>query len=265
MFFNLKRKKAFLFSINIILIFIILLLMFYSVGCEGKEAASADNSVEGKIVLGCDTTLPPFVYMEDEKVVGFDIDIVTEIVERMNKELEIESIKWDCTYQFPEDPYLDMIIAAIPINEEKEKLVDFSIPYFVMKYMLVALSEIDVKAKEDLEGGSIGILKMDRTSLDEDYLLNYKMVDYDDVVLMFDDLKNKNIDGVICSLPILVGMMVDNEGIYNVLDTVEATKEYGIIFKEGSELKEEVNGIIEDMMEDGTYNNIYIKWFNYSR
>jgi glutamine transport system substrate-binding protein len=131
--------------------------------------------------------------------------------------------------------------------------------------MLVALSEIDVKAKEDLEGGSIGILKMDRTSLDEDYLLNYKMVDYDDVVLMFDDLKNKNIDGVICSLPILVGMMVDNEGIYNVLDTVEATKEYGIIFKEGSELKEEVNGIIEEMMGDGTYNNIYNKWFNYSR
>jgi ABC-type amino acid transport substrate-binding protein len=262
--FKVKRKKVFLFYINIILFFIIMSLMFYSVSCEGKEIRTVENSEEGKIVVGCDTTLPPFVYIEDEKIVGFDIDIATEIAERMDKELEIESIKWDFTYQIPEDLHLDMMISAIPINEEKEKLVDFSIPYFVMKYMLVALSETDIKAKEDLEGKSIGILKMNKAGLDEDYLLNYKIVDYDDVVLMFDDLKNKNIDGVICSLPITVGMMAENEGFYSVLDTVDSTKEYGIVFNEGSEIREEVNGIIEDMMNDGTYNNIYNKWFSYN-
>jgi len=260
-----KRIKAFLFSLNVILILIIISLMFYSIGCEGKDSSADEGSKDGKIIVGCDTTLPPFVYTEDEKVVGFDIEIVTEIAERMNKELEIESIKWDCTYQIPEDLHLDMMISAIPINSEKENLVDFSIPYFVMKYILVALSETDIKVKEDIEGKSIGILEMDRASLDEDYLLTYKMVDYDDVVLMFDDLKNKNIDGVLCSLPIIVNMMAENEGIYSVLDTVESNKEYGIVFNEGSVLKEEVDRIIEEIMEDGTYNSIYNKWFNYSQ
>jgi glutamine transport system substrate-binding protein len=263
--FKVKIKKAFLFSINIILIFVIVLLMLYSISCKSKDISTVENREKGEVIVGCDTTLPPFVYMEDEKIVGFDIDIVIEIAERMDKELEIESIKWDFTYQIPEDLDLDMMISAIPINEEKEKLVDFSIPYFVMKYMLVALSETDIKVKEDLEGKSIGILKINRTSLDEDYLLTYKIVDYEDVVLMFDDLKNKNIDGVLCSLPIIVSMMAENEGIYNVLDTVESNKEYGIVFNEGSELREEVNGIIEEMMEDGTYNNIYNKWFSYNQ
>jgi ABC-type amino acid transport substrate-binding protein len=83
--------------------------------------------------------------------------------------------------------------------------------------------------------------------------------------LMFDDLKNKNIDGVLCSLPIIVNMMAENEGIYSVLDTVESNKEYGIVFNEGSALKEEVDRIIEEIMEDGTYNSIYNKWFNYSQ
>ncbi len=263
--FKVKIKKVFLFSINVILIFVMVLLMFYSISCKSKDISTIENREKGEIIVGCDTTLPPFVYIEDEKIVGFDIDIVTEIAERMDKELEIESIKWDFTYQIPEDLHLDMIISAIPINEEKEKLVDFSIPYFVMKYMLVALSETDIKIKEDLEGKSIGILKINRTNLDEDYLLTYKMVDYEDVVLMFDDLKNKNIDGVLCSLPIIVSMMAENEGIYSVLDTVESNKEYGIVFNEGSELREEVNGIIEEMMEDGTYNNIYNKWFSYDQ
>jgi len=260
-----KRKKAFLFSLNVILILIIISLMFYSTSCEGKDSGAVDNGMEGKIIVGCDTTLPPFVSIKDERLEGFDIDIVTEIAERMDKELEIESIKWDFTYQIPEDLHLDMMISAIPINSEKENLVDFSIPYFVMKYMLVALSEADIKVKEDLEGKSIGILEMNKASLDEDYLLTYKMVGYEDVVLMFDDLKNKNIDGVLCSLPIIVNMMAENEGIYSVLDTVESNKEYGIVFNEGSALKEEVDRIIEEIMEDGTYNSIYNKWFSYSQ
>jgi len=241
-----KRKKAFLFSLHVILILIIISLMFYLTSCEGKDSSADEGSKDGKIIVGCDTTLPPFVSIKDEKLEGFDIDIVTEIAERMDKELEIESIKWDCTYQFPEDLYLDMMISAIPIDSEKENLVD-------------------IKVKEDLEGKSIGILEMNKASLDEDYLLTYKMVGYDDVVLMFDDLKNKNIDGVLCSLPIIVNMMAENEGIYSVLDTVESNKEYGIVFNEGSALKEEVDRIIEEIMEDGTYNSIYNKWFSYSQ
>ena len=259
-----KRKKVLLFSINIFLVTIIVLVMFYSISCRIKGSADDKSGMDKKIIVGCDTALPPFVFIEDGNIEGFDIDIVDEIAGRMDKELKIESIEWDFSYQIPEEPQLDMIISAIPINEEKENLVDFSIPYFVMKYMLIALSETDVKVKEDLEGKTVGILKMGRTNLDEDYLLTYKIEDYDDVVAMLDDLKNKRIDGVLTSLPISVNLISENEGIYSVLDVVESNNKFGIIFKEGSTLKEEVDVIIEEMMEDGTYDGIYEKWFDYN-
>ena len=261
-----KRKKVFLFSINIFLIIIIIFVTFYSISCEvsGDAGDERNGAADKKIIVGCDTTCPPFESKDDGDVEGFDIDIAREIARRMGKELEIVPIKWDFTYQIPEDLQLDMIISAVPIDEEKEDLVDFSIPYFVMEYMLIALSETDIKVKEDLEGKTIGILKIDRTDLDEDYLLTYRTEDYDDVVIMFDDLRNKNIDGVLTSLPISVNLLTENEGIYSVLEVVESNKEFAIVFSEGSILKEEVDRIIEEIIEDGTYENIYNEWFTYN-
>jgi len=82
--------------------------------------------------------------------------------------------------------------------------------------------------------------------------------------MMFEDLKNKNIEGVLISLPMGVNLLAENNGIYNVLEVVKSNKEFGIVFRKGSALKEEVDSILEDIMEDGTYDDIYSKWFDYS-
>ena len=251
-----KKKKVLLFFINISLCAVIILLLFYTISC--KVTANADDVGPSgkKLIVGCDATYPPFEFVKDGKIDGFDIDIAREI--------EIISIKWDSTYQIPEDLKFDMIISAIPIIEEKEGVIDFSSPYFVMKYMLITLSETDIKIKEDLKGKAIGILKTEKNCLSEDYLLNYKIESYDDIVTMFDNLRNKNIGGVLISLPIGVNLLVENKGIYSVLEVVKSNKEFGIVFSKGSALKEEVDKILEEIKEDGTYDDIYNKWFNYS-
>ena len=259
-----KKKKVLLFFINISLFAVIILLLFYTISC--KVTANADDVGPSgkKLIVGCDATYPPFAFAKDGNIDGFDIDIAREIAKRMDKEIEIISITWDSTYQIPEDLKLDMIISAVPITDEKENLVDFSNPYFVMEYMLVTLGETDIKIKEDLNGKAIGILKTEKNCLSEDYLLNYKIESYDDILTMFDNLRNKNVDGVLISLPIGVNMLPENKGIYIVLEVVKSNKEFGIVFTKGSALKEEVDRILEEIKEDGTYDDIYNKWFNYN-
>ncbi len=264
MFLNLagKRKKAFI--TGIFLIAAIVLAMYYSTGCKISDNDDVSGTVSDKIVIGCDASYPPFEYVKEGNIEGFDIDIALEIAERMDKEIEIISIKWDSTYQIPEDLQLDMIISAIPIAREKEDLIDFSSPYFAMEYMLIALYEADIIIKEDLEGKVVGVPESDKKNLSEDYLLTYNIEEYNDVTMMFEDLKNKNIEGVLISLPMGVNLLAENNGIYNVLEVVKSNKEFGIVFRKGSALKEEVDSILEDIMEDGTYDDIYSKWFDYS-
>ncbi|MBE3092068.1 MAG: amino acid ABC transporter substrate-binding protein [Chloroflexi bacterium] len=266
MFLNFARKskKVLLFFINISLFAVIILLLFYTISCKVTANADDVGPAGKKLIVGCDDTYPPFEFVKDGNIDGFDIDIAIEIAKRMDREIEIISINWDSTYQIPEDLKFDMIISAIPIIEGKEGVIDFSSPYFVMEYMLITLSETDIKIKEDLKGKAIGILKTEKNCLSEDYLLNYKIESYEDIVTMLDDLGNKNIDGVLISLPIGVNLLVENKGIYSVLEVVKSNKEFGIVFTKGSALKEEVDKILEEIKEDGTYDDIYKKWFNYS-
>ena len=261
--FTEKKKKVLLFFINISLSAVIILLLFYTISCKVTANADDVGPAGKKLIVGCDATYPPFAFTKDGNIDGFDIDIAIEIAKRMDRGIEIKSIKWDSTYKIPEDLKLDMIISAIPIIKEKEGVIDFSSPYFVMKYMLITLSETDIKIKEDLKGKAIGILKNEKNCLSEDYLLNYKIESYDDILTMLDDLGNKNVDGVLISLPMWV-LLVENKGIYSVLEVVKSNKEFGIVFTKGSALKEEVDKILEEIKEDGTYDDIYNKWFNYS-
>lgn len=264
--FTPKKKKVLLIFINIFICVAIILLVspLVSCGASGTVDEMKIATDSKKLMVGSDTTYKPFEFKEDGNVEGFDIDIAREIAKRMDKEIEIISITWDSTYQIPEDLKLDMIISAVPITDEKENLVDFSDPYFVMEYMLITLSETDIKIKEDLNGKAVGILKTEKNCLSEDYLLNYKIESYDDILTMFDNLRNKNVDGVLISLPIGVNMLPENKGIYIVLEVVKSNKEFGIVFTKGSALKEEVDRILEEIKEDGTYDDIYNKWFNYN-
>ncbi len=267
MFLCFERKNKKFFLLKIFLSAVMIFLLFSTVNCRVTNNTEKANSDEGTLIVGCDATYPPFESMKDGNIVGFDIDIIKEIAKRMDREIEIESIKWDNTYEFPEDIEdinLDMIISAIPILEEKESLVDFSDPYFVMEYMLIVLSGIDLKTQEDLEGREVGILNSEESYLGEDYLRGYRIEGYDDVTAMFDDLRNENINGILISLPIGVNLMTENEGIYSALEIVKSNKKFGIVLKEASALKEEVNSIIEEIMQDGTYDEIYNRWFSYN-
>ena len=214
-------------------------------------------------MVGSDTSYPPFEYLKDGEIIGFDIDIAKEIATRLDLELEIVPIIWDFTYQLPEDIKVDMIISAVSAHERKKKLSDFSDPYYVVEYMLITLSEAKLKIKEDLKGKEVGLLTHSSVDLPDKYLKDYKIENYEDIFLLLENLRDKNIEGVL--IPVHIGKKVieKNRSIYTILEIVKTEKELNIVFPKGSLLKDEVNRILAEMKEDGTYQEIYDIWFSF--
>ena len=156
-----------------------------------------------------------------------------------------------------------MVISAVPVTEEKEEIIDFSIPYYRLNYLLISLIGSEKMIKEDLEGERIGILETNKDNLDEDYLSKYEIITYGEIVEMIDDLRNKKIEGVLVTVPIAVNIFKENKEMCLVLDEVKSSKEFAIVFDKGSELKEEVDKVLGEIYEDGTYDTIYDRWFSY--
>jgi len=240
-------------------------------GCDrfGNTTASENSQGSGQenkslLIVGSDTSYPPFEFIESGDIAGFDIDLIKEIVSRMKKEIEITSSSWDPEFKDLIDGKLDIVISAVPIEAEKTVIVDYSKPYYTLEYLLVSLSGSEIKIKEDLAGKKIGVLKVGKSNISKDYLINYEISDYEDIMDMLDALGNKEIEAVLVNLPLAVSLLKDNKDMYLVLDKINSDREFAIVFKKGSPLVLEVNQILDTMVTDGKYQSIYDKWFDYN-
>ena len=216
---------------------------------------------KNRILIGTDASYPPFEYMEDGVYKGFDIDIAAEIASRLDREMEIVPMTWDFTYKIPEDTRVDMIISAVSADPAKEGFVDFSQPYYSMEYFLIVLSDAELTIKEDLTGKKVGMIDIRVKDIDPEYLKDFVIEEYKEVLIMMDDLRNGNVDAVLKSVPVGVNIIQENNGLFRVLETVKSQRAFNIVFHKGSPLKDEVDRILDEMVQDGTYQEIHDSWF----
>ena len=265
------------FKLLLVAILYLIIFLIYSViivACDSKDGINVNSSstshqrltiYDNKLMVGSDTTYPPFEYLKDGEIIGFDIDLATEIAHRLEIDIEIVPIIWDFTYELPEDIKVDMIISAVSADEGRGKLADFSDTYYVLEYMLITLSEAKLKIKEDLKGKKIGILAGAVSNLSSKYLKNFIIEKYDSKLLILEAIRSKKIDGALISIPVGKNIIEENKRIYSVLEIVKSERELNIVFPEGSPLKDEVNRILAEIKEDGTYKEIYDKWFSFHK
>ncbi len=94
----------------------------------------ADEEIQtltpGKIIVGSDTAYPPFEFVEGGETVGFDVDLVNAIGEKIGLEVEFLSYKFDALItDLQAGTSFDMVASAMTITEERAQSVDFSDPY----------------------------------------------------------------------------------------------------------------------------------------
>ena len=92
---------------------------------------------------------------------------------------------------------------------------------------------------------------------------DFRIENYEDILIMLEALRSKEIEGILVSIPLGRNIIEENNGIYSVLGVVKSERKLNIIFLEGNPLKDEVNRILSRMKEDGTYQEIYDKWFSF--
>ena len=79
------NKKIILFTFAAL----VLLLMIY------KNKNSKNMPTSNTIIVGTNAEYPPFCFVENDKIVGFDIDIANEVAKRLGKKIEIKDMSWE--------------------------------------------------------------------------------------------------------------------------------------------------------------------------
>jgi glutamine transport system substrate-binding protein len=236
---------------------IILAIVSFSCYILPVTAAAKD------IVVGTDTSVVPFEYEKDGKMVGFDIDIWDAIAKEIGVTYRLQPMDFNGLIPALQSGNIDVALAAMTIRSKREEVVDFSHPYYDSGLMLMVRTEnTDIKGPADVEGKIIAA-KTGTTGADFAKTLKPKeMKLYANVSEAYLDLRAGRVDVAIHDTPnVQYYVKMAGDGKVKTTGPNMDAQSYGIAFPQGSPLREKVNIALLKMMEDGRYAEIYGKWF----
>ncbi|WP_237446289.1 ABC transporter substrate-binding protein [Sphaerochaeta halotolerans] len=209
---------------------------------------------------------PPFNYMtEDGDIIGFDVDVAAEIADRLDMELKYVATAWDGIVEGLRAKRYDGILGSMGITEEREAVIDFSIPYYYSGPQLIVMKDSGINSVEDLTSEHTLGLVTGTTFENDAKVLGTKVKLYEDDNQTLIELLNGRVDGVLTDR--IVGLNAINQlkegNKLTLVGSVLRSEVMGIGFHEDDdELREQVNAALRDMFADGTMKEISAKWFN---
>jgi polar amino acid transport system substrate-binding protein len=242
-------------------------------GCGTDDAEEPDDGdvaeftliQEGRLIAGSDTAYPPFEFIEDGEVKGFDVDLLAAIAEKMGLESEFKSYNFDALIVgLQGGTEFDLIASAMTITEERAQQVDFSDPYIDSNQSLTVREDSDFETLAELEGAKIGVQsgttgeEFTRNNLPE----GATVVPFENILQAMQALQAGEVDGVVNDLPISADIVLDESRELKIVEELITNEQYGFAFNQDNPgLRDAVNDALAELKSDGTYDDIYRKWF----
>jgi len=224
-----------------------------------------------KVKFATDANYFPFEYLDQQQTIqGFDIDIAKAVCEEVNLQCSFEHHRFDDLLLMLSFRTYDAVIAALDITDERLAMVDFSDSYY--KEPPVFISKEQLQGKLSLEGKFIGV--QSNTS-NQNYLVktlankNSYIIPYFSSKAALEDLKGQKIDAVFADFAVVNQFLNEQKDQSKlVISRTERvfveqfSKGYGIAVKKGNNiLRKRLNEGLKKIVENGTYANIYQKYF----
>lgn len=237
------------------------------------SAASADllASIKksGKIKIGLMGTYAPYNFLNDKhEVDGFDADVSKEVAKRLGVQADFITGEFSGLIEGLQTGKYDALVSQVTITDDRKKTMDFSTPYVKNSVSVIVKSDnTSVKAIEDFKGKKIGV---GLGTNDETYLRNdvlpkvgtFNIVTYNDVITSLTDLNAGRIDATLNNIFAIQPLVENNHFQIKTVGPSVKDDFAGIaIRKNNPQLLDALNKALADMKTDGTFKQIFQKWF----
>lgn len=246
---------------------------------ESDQLTVADVQQKGALRVGTAIT-KPFEYHDPEtnELIGFDVDVANYIGDKLGVDVEFVEMPFASLIPSLQTRKVDMTIAAMYINPEREEVVDFATPYMETGLVMVVDPELEgeIQMVEDLEGHSVGV-KIGATgdALAQELIaqgIDLQRREYKETLESFADLEAGRIDAVLNDYLNTLSYLNDTGSDLVIVsdDSGEAlflsNVGLGIAVHDGdADLLAAINDALVDLHADGTYDELFEKWLGVAR
>lgn len=228
----------------------------------GSTALSA--AAQEQLTVGANIGNVPWEFQDDSgDFVGFEIDLVNEVADRLGAEVEIVNIPFNGLFSAVQSGRIDIATSSITITDERLESVSFAQPYYDSDQSLTVASG-GPASLDEMEGKTVGV---DTGSTGDmwatDHAEEYGFADirrYEGLSPAMLDLTAGRIDGYISDIPALLYYVKDKPNL-EVVQRIETGEKYSMMFAKDAELASEVNDVITELKEEGVLADLHEKWF----
>ncbi|MBB6051355.1 ABC transporter substrate-binding protein/permease [Armatimonas rosea] len=233
-----------------------------------NDDSLARVKARGVLKLATDATYPPFEYMENGKVVGFDAELAAELGRELGVQVELVSMEWSGVFAAVETQKCDLVISGVTITAERKKGNGFTRPYFLSGQVIARKKGTSfAKPSDILPEGRTAAVQQETTgqfAMEKAGVPKERLHRFDTLQDGLMDVKNGKSDVAVGDEPALAEII--RKG-YPELELAPGgpfvEENLGIVAKKDAlTLLAALNLALERIVVDGRYARIYEKWMH---
>ncbi len=237
--------------------------VLFVAGCGDNNVASS-SSTQKKLSVAVEASYAPFEYKDEHQhIIGFDVDLMKAVAEKMNAEAEFHNMPFDDIFPAVGEKKINLGISAIGKTERRSQYVSFSDPYYSLgAYVIVVRPGSDIHGVEDLKG-KVVVVEKGTTNEDKAQTVGAaKIVTSDAYEVVFRTVEKGQADAAIVDEPGAKYYLEHQNTQLALAGTIPTDEQFVIIMaKDDKKMQQDVNAALKQVMDDGTYDKLSQKWF----
>ncbi|MBD2365028.1 ABC transporter permease subunit [Anabaena minutissima FACHB-250] len=234
------------------------------VSCVLLSSCSANLSADKTLRVATEPAFPPFEFQgKGGELQGFSLDLMNAIASSANFKVNFQSLPFDGIIPALQGRTVDAAISSITITAERAKTVAFSRPYFKAGLAIaIRGNNPDITGFDSLNNKKIAVQIGTTGAEKAKSIPGAEIRSFDSAPLALQELLNGNVDAVINDAPVtLYAINTGNLKGIKVVEQLLTEEYYGIATAQNSPDLLLINNGLDTVLKNGTYAQIYQKWF----
>jgi polar amino acid transport system substrate-binding protein len=231
--------------------------------------AAADKLDEirarGKLLVGVSDTSPPFSFREDNRVVGYDVDLAAEVAKRLALPMETVSILNSDRIPALQQDRVDLAASGMTRAANQLKDISFSLAYLVSPHKVLIRRDRGIRSAGQLSGRLLALVK--GASVDAELraaVPNLQIVFFQSYDECFNALRDREVDGFLAD-EVRLASFAQKSGAaqdFTFIPDYELPRTAGFgIKKNEPRFAQFVDQLLLDLEKSGGAERIFNAWF----
>ncbi len=248
-----------------ILLLSLILISFIGI-CSCSSNGKSEDEKRDYLLVGTSTIFPPFIYStSSEQFVGFDIELMKNIARKSGQMIQFTNMGFGELLPAVQSGLVDMSISSTTINEDRKRIVDFSIPYYETSDFVLINKNNEEAFKDIITKEQLGQTLSLAAEADTIYatfakeLAGGRPVLVDRVEVIVGYLIDGDVDAIVMDQEIATAILMKNKELSTLPIKFDPIY-YGIAVKKGNEkLLASVNKAITEIRSSEEYDTLVQK------